>query len=390
MNLEVEMKILHVNPFYYPYLGGTEKYLYDLCKRLSKRNSVSVITSRLRNTPEVEEINGTKVYRIKSFVLEKLPPFLPPPLSIPFSFRGAMLKICKQERPDIINLHNRFFLSFSSMVLWKKSLGAPLFLTLHNARPVGINEETDFLGQLFDDKIGHRIIRSCDKVIANSKWTLDITLPKDYPRDKAEVIYNGVDTKRFKRVNSDIKDRLGCEFLSVSVCRLVPQKGVKYLISAVKEIEGDFKAVIVGRGPDLVELKSLVKESGLEKKVEFVPDFLSEEELIEYYSASDFSILPSLWEPFGIALIEAMACGCPIIASNVGGIPEVVSPDCGLLVRPRSSEDIAAAANVLISDENFRKKLARNARIRAEKFFDFDVTAEKVEQSYRNYIEGVS
>jgi len=382
------MRILQVNPFYYPYQGGTEKYLYELCKRLARRNSVSVITSKFGNNPEVENIEGTKVYRIKSLVLQKLPPFLPPPLSIPLSFRRNMLKICRREKPDVIHLHNRFFLTFSSLVLWKKSLGAPLFLTLHNARPVGINEETDFLGQLFDDYIGHRIIRSCDRVLANSRWTLEVTLPKDYPRERAEVIYNGVDTARFRKVKSNIKDRLGCEFLSLTVCRLLPQKGVKYLISAVRDIEDDFKAVIVGRGPCYKELKSLVKKFGLEKRVELVTDPLTEERLIEYYSASDFSILPSLWEPFGIVLIESMACGCPVIATNVGGIPEIVTSDCGILVSPRSPKEIAIAANKLIGDKNLRRRLSKNARERVEKYFDFDLIAEKVEQSYRRHLEG--
>lgn len=387
MNLAIGMRILHVNPFYYPYQGGTEKYLYDLCKRLAKRNSVSVISSKFGNNPEFETIEGTKVYRIKSIVLQKLPPFLPPPLAIPISFRRNMLRICEKERPDVVHIHNRFFLSYSSMVLWKKSLGAPLFITLHNARPVGINEETDFLGQFFDDYIGHRIIRSCDRVLANSQWTLETTLPKDYPREKAEVIYNGVDTQRFRRVNSGLKDKLGCEFLSVTVCRLLPQKGVNYLIAAIKDIEEDYKAVIVGRGPCFGELKSLAKKLNIEKKVEFVTSHLTDEELVKYYSASDFSVLPSLWEPFGITLIEAMACGCSIIATNVGGIPEVVTSDCGILVSPRSPNELALAINRLIGDKNLRRKMSRNARKRVEKYFDFDLIAEKVEQSYRRHLE---
>ncbi len=381
------MRILQVNPFYYPYYGGTEKYLYDLCKRLSRNNSVSVVTSKIRGTKEVEEIEGTRVYRVKSVVLEKLPSFLPPPLSIPLSFRKELLKVCKKEEPEVINLHNRFFLSFSSMVFWKRDLAAPIFLTLHNARAAGINKETDLLGQFFDDNFGNRIMNHSDRIIANSKWTMDVTLPKDYPRDRAEVIYNGVDTGKFKRAKSDLKDKLGCEFLSTTVCRLIPQKGVRYLIEAVRGIEGDFKALIVGRGPNLEQLQAMVKKFGLEKKVEFVTRFISDEELISYYSASDFSVLPSLWEPFGIALIEAMACGNPIIATGVGGIPEVVTRNCGFVVKPQSSEAIAAAANALISDENLRKRMAKNARERVEKVFDFDVISKQVERSYSNYLE---
>jgi glycosyltransferase involved in cell wall biosynthesis len=169
---------------------------------------------------------------------------------------------------------------------------------------------------------------------------------------------------------------------------LLPQKGVKYLISAVRDIEDDFKAVIVGRGPCYKELKSLVKKFGLEKRVELVTDPLTEERLIEYYSASDFFILPSLWEPFGIVLIESMACGCPVIATNVGGIPEIVTSDCGILVSPRSPKEIAIAANKLIGDKNLRRRLSKNARERVEKYFDFDLIAEKVEQSYRRHLEG--
>jgi len=381
------MRILHVNPFYYPYYGGTEKYLHGLCKRLSKNNSVSVVTSKIGDAKGIEEIDGTTVYRVKSIVLEKLPSFLPPPLSIPISFRKNLLRICKKEKPEIINLHNRFFLNFSSMVFWKNDLGAPLFLTLHNARAVGINKETDLLGKIFDDNIGNRIMNRADRIIANSKWTMDVTLPRDYPHNKAEVIYNGIDTKKFKKVKTDVKDELGCEFLSTTVCRLVPQKGVKYLIEAVREIEGDLKALIVGRGPNLGQLKAMVKKFDLEKKVEFVTDFVTDEELIRYYSASDFSILPSLWEPFGITLIEAMACGIPVIATDVGGIPEVVSRDCGFIIRPQNSREIALAAGILLDDRNLRKKMAKKARERVEEFFDFDLISKKVERSYKNFLE---
>ncbi|MFN4133689.1 MAG: glycosyltransferase family 4 protein, partial [Candidatus Hadarchaeales archaeon] len=369
------MRILHINPFFYPYQGGTENYLYELCKRLSKRHSVSVVTSRLAGTKEIDQVEGTKVYRLKALVLKKLPAFLPPPLAIPLSFKKNLVEICKRERPDIIHLHNRFFINFAAVAFWKDELGAPLFLTLHNARPVGISEEIDFWGQLYDDLAGERIMLRCDWVIANSKWTLDITLPKEYPREKTEVIYNGVDAKKFRKVENNIKEKLGCEHMSTTVCRLIPQKGVEYLVRAVKEIEGNFKAVIIGRGPELVRLKALAEKIGVEKRIKFVSEIVPEPELIQYYSASDFFILPSLWEPFGIVLIEAMACENPIIATRAGGIPEVVSPDCGILVEPRNPKQIAEAANRLLSDEGLRKRLGKNARRRVEEIFDFDVIA---------------
>jgi glycosyltransferase involved in cell wall biosynthesis len=276
------------------------------------------------------------------------------------------------------------------VAFWKKSLNVPLFLSLHNARPVGIDKTTDLLGQLFDDAIGERIMRRADKIISNSKWTLEITVPKDYPRRRTEVIYNGVDTKKFRRVKTNIKDELGCEFLSTTVCRLLPQKGVEYLIRALGKIEDDFKAIVIGRGPEFGKMKSLAKKLGVQKRIKIVTEFISDEKLRGYYSASDFFILPSLWEPFGIVLIEAMACGNPVIATKVGGIPEVVTPECGVLVEPRNPEQITKSIETLINDENLRKKLGANARKRVEKTFDFDIIAKKVEKSYKSYLEGQS
>jgi glycosyltransferase involved in cell wall biosynthesis len=382
------MRILHVNPFFHPYLGGTENYMFELCKRLSGKNSVSVITSRLPGTKMEEVVDGAKVYRMRSLILRKLPAFLPPPYPMPFFFPRHFFKVCEKEKPDIIHLHNRFFLSFASAAIWKKFLNIPLFLTLHDARTVGISKEIDGAGQLFDNVIGNRVMRRADRIIANSKWTLDVTVPRDYPRERTEVIFNGVDTKKFKKIKTDLKDELGCEFLSTTVCRLIPQKGVEYLIRAMRGIKRDYKAVIVGRGPELKALKSLTKKLKVEKKVVFITQFIPEEKLIEYYSASDFLILPSLWEPFGIVLIEAMACENPVIATRVGGIPEVVPADCGMLVEPRSPGQIAVAANKLIEDKNFRRKLSRKARERSEKVFDFDVIAKKVERSYARFLGG--
>jgi glycosyltransferase involved in cell wall biosynthesis len=381
------MRILHVNPFFYPYLGGTENYLYELCRRLSRRHDVSVVTSKLPGTIDLETIEGIRVHRVKSIVLKKLPAFLPPPFSIPINFRKKFERICREENPDIIHLHNRFFINFSSVAFWKESLRKPLFLTLHNARPFGISREVDLFGQLFDDIIGARIMRRSDRIIANSRWTLEVTVPEDYPRSQTEVIYNGVDTKKFRRVKTDIKDRLGCEYLSTTVCRLVEQKGVEYLVRGLRNVTEELKAVIIGRGPELQRLTALSKKLGLEERVIFITSFVEEKKLIEYYSASDLFVLPSLWEPFGIVLVEAMSCGLPVVATRVGGIPEVVG-DCGLMVRPRSPPEIAGAINALLSDDRKRKALSRRARKRAEILFDFDTISAQVEASYERFLSG--
>ncbi|MEM2874484.1 MAG: glycosyltransferase family 4 protein [Candidatus Hadarchaeales archaeon] len=379
------MRILHINPFFYPYLGGTENYLFELCRRHSRKHDISVITSMLPGTRGTEIIEGIRVHRVKSLILKKLPAFLPPPFSIPVGFRNKLERICRGEDPDIIHLHNRFFLNFSSVAFWKDSLGKPLFLTLHNARPFGISREVDLFGQMFDDLVGARIMRRSDRIIANSRWTLEVTVPKDYPKDQTEVIYNGVDTKKFRKVKSDIKDHLGCEFLSITVCRLVEQKGVEFLIKALPSITPKMKSIIIGRGPELHKLVALSKKLGVSDRVVFITHFVEQSKLIEHYSAGDVFVLPSLWEPFGIVLIEAMACELPTVATKVGGIPEVVG-DCGILVEPKNPAQMAGAVNFLLEDKNARKRLSKRTRRRAKTFFDFDVIAKQVERSYEAFL----
>jgi glycosyltransferase involved in cell wall biosynthesis len=381
------MKILHINPFYYPYRGGTENYLYELNRRLAKRHHVSVITSKLPGTPEFEIIGGARVHRVRSFVLTRLPPPLPPPFSLPIGFRKKLLEICRRERPDILHLHNRFFVNFAAVAFWKQRTKRPLFITLHNARTVGIGGATDFFGQVYDRVIGQRIIRRADWIIANSKWTLEITVPDDYPREKTEVIHNGVDTRKFRRVRTGIRDGMGCDYLITTVCRLVPQKGLAVLLRALHELEKDFIAVIIGRGPLLKSLKRLSRKLGINQRVRFLTNVLSEREMIQYYSASDVFVLPSLWEPFGIVLLEAMACGVPTIATRVGGIPEVLD-GCGVLVEPGRPSALAEAIDRVLDDSRLRKKLSRAARARCVRMFDWEVIARRMERSYSRFLEG--
>jgi len=379
------MNICHINPFFYPYRGGTENYLIDLSKRLAKKNDVFVVTSLLEGTERYEEYEGIKIYRLPAFVLKKLPSFLPPPFSMPIGFGYYFPKICRKEKPDIIHLHNRFSPQFDSVIFWKRALKVPLFLNLHNSRPIGINPQTDFFGGIYDDTLGRLIMKSCDRIIGNSKYTLDVTAPSGYPQEKRQVIYNGVDTKIYKKRKTRIKDELGCEHLILSVCRLLPQKGLDYLVQALPNIEADYHYLMLGEGPEQAHLQGLVKKLGLEKRVTIMGR-VSEERKMEIYSGADIFVLPSLYEPFGIVLIEAMAMECAVVATKAGGIPEVVD-DNGLLVEPRNSKQIAAAVQRLASDSKLMEKFKRLGRKRTEEVFDWDIIAKQFENSYNNYLE---
>jgi len=379
------MNILHINPFFHPFLGGTENYLLDLSKRLAKKNDVSIITSLLPGAERYEEYLGIKIYRLPSLILRKLPSFLPPPFSMPLGFGYYFSEICRKEKPDIVHLHNRFAPQFDSVIFWKRLLHLPLFLNIHNSRPIGINAQTDFFGSVYDDTIGRLIMKSCDRIIANSRYSLEATVPNDYPKARQEVIYNGIDTKVYRKKKAHIKDELGCEHLLLSVGRLLPQKGLEYLIRALPDIEADYHYLMMGEGPEKDKLERLVNKLGLEKRVTIMGK-VSDEKKIECYSDADIFVHPSLYEPFGIVLVEAMATECAVVSTKVGGIPEVVG-DAGILVEPRDSKGIANAIETIAHDKKLMNRYKKLGRERTEKIFDWDIIAKQFEKSYKHYLE---
>jgi glycosyltransferase involved in cell wall biosynthesis len=228
-------------------------------------------------------------------------------------------------------------------------------------------------------------MKSCDRIIANSRYSLDVTVPDSYPKQKQEVIYNGIDTKIYRKKKSHIKDELGCEHLLLSVGRLLPQKGLEYLIRALPDVEADYHYLMLGEGPERDNLQRLINKLGLQKRVTImgkVPDSRK----IECYSDADIFVHPSLYEPFGIVLVEAMATECAVVSTAVGGIPEVVG-DAGILVEPKQPKQIANAIEKIAHDKKLMGRYKKLGRERTEKIFDWDIIAGQFEKSYRNYLE---
>ncbi len=385
------LSILMVNPFMYPFMGGIEKYLNELMPRLAKKHDVHIIASRWNEDDPLEEnLNGVHVHRVRSLLFRKLPSFLPPPYTIPLGFEAKLQKVMKHSNPDFFHLHNRFFPNYDSIIFWKRFYKKPLFITLHNSRPVGIDPLTDFFGQLYDETLGKIIMNSCDAIIGNSKYTLDITAPKDYPESKRRVLYNGIDTKQYHKTKNNVKEELGCENLMITVGRFQPQKGYKYLLDALPKIrdeEHDFKSIIIGRGPGEHMIKKRVKELNMEDKVQVITHFISEEELIDYYSAADVFCLPSLYEPFGIVFTEAMACETVPIGTTAGGIPEVLG-DIGSLIPPKNSDVIASEILKYFHDKPLTKRQGKKARKRAQEKFEWSKIADQMEGYYFSYLNG--
>ena len=132
---------------------------------------------------------------------------------------------------------------------------------------------------------------------------------------------------------------------------LVKIKGISFLIKALSKLQyknDNFRLIIVGDGPERYNLETLTDQLNLTSKVVFL-GLKNKTEVADLMKQADFLVLPSLWDNQPVVLLEAMASGLPVIASSIGGIPEIVKPECGLLVQPENVEDIAIKIDYMLS-----------------------------------------
>ncbi|NYZ79089.1 glycosyltransferase family 4 protein [Candidatus Micrarchaeota archaeon] len=381
------MEICMLDPLFYPYFGGTEKVVYEFGKRLARKYGISILTSRIPGTSPYEEIEGMKVYRTPSIYLKNLPSFMPPPYTIsPFITRD----ILKRSEADIFHIHCRYFYYLETLIPIKYIMRKKLMLTLHNAKPEGISFMTDKSAALYDMVWGYRIMENCDRIAAVSRYTQEVTVPS-YLKHNTEVVYNGVDEKHFRpRKDDSVRKKFGIGEgpLLLTNGRLVPQKGMYYLIEAfymLKEYFKDAKLIIIGKGPLKDELASQCFRLGVQDSVNFVTG-IPEEELPLYYNAASLFVLPTLWEPSAVVLYEALASGKAIVTTRAGGNPEIVSPKCGMLVPPRNAEELCDKMKLLLEDEKLRRRMEKNSRKRAVENFTWDIAAKRYERIYKRIL----
>ncbi|MDX7998825.1 glycosyltransferase family 4 protein [Xenorhabdus sp. Reich] len=198
------------------------------------------------------------------------------------------------------------------------------------------------------------------------------------------VIYNGVDINKFKPADSDLRARLGINeetFLLTFAGRLVGWKGMKVAIDAMSLLrDRDVKLLIIGAGEDLTSLENRAIALKLEQSVIFHPP-VGHDQLPEFYAAGDVGIFPSIGdEAFGITIAEAMACERPVIASYIGGIPEVVGNEnhAGILTPPGDAAAIADAVNHLLSLPDRGKGMGKYARQRIETMYTWKHSADRL------------
>ena len=314
----------------------------------------------------------------------------------------------KDSHADIVHCHT-WYAQFAGIVA-KLCYGIPLVITTHSLEPLR-PWKREQLGRGYDASswVEKTAIEMADAIIAVSKETKDDVLKYfNVDESKIKVIYNGINLQEYVVTNetSTLKaygiDQTKPYVLFVG--RITRQKGIIHLVNAIKYIDPETQIVLCAGAPDTPDIAKEMEESVAEvkktrKNVIWIDKMLNKKEVIQLYSHADVFCCPSIYEPFGIINIEAMACKTAVVASAVGGIKEVVvEGETGILVPleqqtmapfepvnpDKFSRDLANGINKLIKNKELRETMALNGRKRVEDYFDWTAIAKQVENLYES------
>ncbi|MCP6718280.1 MAG: glycosyltransferase family 4 protein [Patescibacteria group bacterium] len=354
--MKVLMPVLH----YWPVIGGLETWTQNIAERTSNKAEVFVVTGRVKSQLEKESLNQVNIFRTSLFSLTNLSysSFLYIITALPFIFFKS-LSVMKKEKINII--HSQGFLSGFLGYLLFKLTNTPYIVTVQR-----LEQSESFLRKL--------VYNNAKVCIAASNKI------KEYFQQieckNIEVIPNGIDLRRFQNLNRE-KNRkelgLNGEFAVISVARLQKVKGLRYLIKAIEILNNKFQVpnirlIIIGDGTERENLKSLVEKLKIGGKVRFLGQ-VGNEKVLEYLSAADCFVLPSLKEGFGIVILEAMASKLSVVATKVGGILDIVENEkTGLLVQSKNSEEIANKIFEIYKKPELAEELTKNAFVNLYKY----------------------
>jgi glycogen(starch) synthase len=372
-------------------VGGIARHCEGLAKALVQQNhEVHLFTLDFPGSPNYEEMDGVKVYRASTELGH--PNFLTWVLLFNHFLTKRMADVTSTVDFDVMHVHD--WLAAFSGISFKHYLKKPMVLTVHSTevgRAQGLHSPDSFS----INGIEWWAMYEADRVIVCSQsMKNEICGHFNLPCDKVEVIPNAIDATKYQ-ISVDrgaVRQRYGVgwgEKLILCVGRLVPQKGTEYFIRAIPRIAKRYpeaKFIIVGEGWSRDILEAEARASGQGRKIQFT-GFASDQEVINLMTSADVLVVPSIYEPFGIVALEGMATGVPVVASQVGGLSEVIEHDrTGLFVYPRSPESIAWGIDRILSDPDHAKWLTENAKDKLHKAYSWEAVAMKTVDVYRKVV----
>jgi glycosyltransferase involved in cell wall biosynthesis len=386
------MKIVQICPFFYPVEGGVEEHVLQISKNLTKKgHNVTIFTSdSLRNgriKQKFEKIEGLEVFRFTTiFSFGDFGKFWP----------GFIIKLIR-ENYDLVHVHSyRHFHTILAGFIGKLK-NKPCILTTHS--PFHPLHTRNLFSKIFVIIYDYFFKFFVDKLF--SKVITITTFENNYFRhlsmSRIVTIPNGIDERIFKKIERLKYLRVMKKFglnkkdkIILFVGRVHPTKGLEFLVKVLNEVkQNSLRVVIVGPIQDMEyfeKLNKIIKEHKLSDKVVFT-GFITEEEKLIFYDISKIFFLPSIYEPFGIVILEAFARGKPVITVDSDGPRSLVkNRENGFLVKYGDVESASKYIRLLLSDRKLYKKISQN-NIKKAKQFTWNKIIKKIIKVYEEVIK---
>lgn len=387
MNNQVtDMRILFVSPggLYsknYPFeRGGTQSQIYGIAKEMVKQGHEVYVTGRFDDFKgkEFETIDGIQFINIRTPHLKDEIIY---EIGSALVYSKAAAKKIKQIKPDVISLNERFSAYFPS------KLDIPKTFTTHNPDAMAFYKdfaiESNRLNYAFFDvkkRIEESVMSRSDTIVALTKSIRDYLHKRGFTN--TGIIPNAVDAEKY--TNKDDENFI------LFAGRLSKVKGIPYLIQAFSEISKDYDAdlMLVGSGPDEARLKKMVISKNIKDRVHFIP-MVGKDKLREYLSKCSIFVLPSLFECMPVTLLEAMASGKPVIASDIPGPRDVIIHGIdGFLFEVGNIGELKKNLELCLQNQNIFKNAGTNARRTVEEKFVFNIIADSYINLFKKIVVG--
>jgi len=371
-------------------IGGISQHIYNLYKSLAKNGAnVYVVTCDFPGAPQHESTDGVEVYRIDSYK-NPAPDFATWVYLMNVNMQKEAAALARSLGGQIDIFHAHDWLVATAGIGLKHVFRKPFFATIHSTeigRRNGIH--TDYERMIHETEAwltyeAWKVICCSDYMISHVRWAFGL------PPDKLVMVPNGVNFAAYAKAEkedlSQFRNRFALpqEKIVLFVGRLVFEKGAHVLVSAVPKVleKLDAKFVIVGNGYMKDQLSDLVRGMGIAHKVMFT-GFVDDETLRKLQKCADVSVVPSLFEPFGIVALEAMAAGSPVVVSDTGGLSEIVNHDVdGVKVYAGNPDSLAWGITRVLTDEGFANRLRTNAHKKVQEKYNWDTIAQQTKTVY--------
>jgi len=376
------MNILIATDYFPPYVGGgVEQVTYHMAEELTKLgHHVAVLTLNTCSARPTEDLDGIQIYRAKTIEFTNS---IGLQSAISTKIGKLIREVCRSERAEMLHANNLYFYTTVAACHNLKALRLPLVTTLHLGSISELQGIARYAASFYEKSIGRWILSKSSRIVAVSHAVKEYAETLGVNPRKVSVVPNGVDILQFQP--SSAEDKHDGEVRVGFIGRLIANKGPQYLVEAAPRIIREFPDVrfqVAGDGPMLHDLQHRVRELGVQTAFRFLGTVPSN---VEFLQSCDIVVRPSLTDGMPLAVLEAMACGKPSVASRVGGTPEILQDgDTGYLVEPRNVEQLVSKVSKLLADPDLRVKMGNRARNFAEGYYSWEEIARQMTKVYEN------